>query len=180
MKSKFRIQWMGILLLTLPAAFGANQQSWVSSTGSDGNDCTRAHPCATFQGALAKTNTGGAIGVVDPADYGPISTSSGVTIDGGGTAQISVSRSTGAGILNDSPNPVTIRNLVIGCSSITGNLFGVGIYNHGTGMYVENVTISNCDSGITSGSGPISVRNAAIHDVDTGVFAAASNGPITQ
>lgn len=55
-------------LWMLPLA-GQNLRSWVSSAGWDSNSCTRTSPCATFQGALAKTNGGGKIDVVDPNDY---------------------------------------------------------------------------------------------------------------
>ena len=46
-----------------------NKRSWVASNGLDANDCSRANPCLTFNGALAKTDARGEINVVDSGDY---------------------------------------------------------------------------------------------------------------
>ena len=62
-----------LLFLAQPAAAQVlNGESWVSNRGSDGNDCSLAHPCSTFQRAHDRTAPGGEIGVLTPGDYGPV------------------------------------------------------------------------------------------------------------
>jgi hypothetical protein len=65
---------------TLPAHAATSSRTWVSASGSDSNACTRAAPCQTFTGALAKTTAGGEIDVIGPGDYGPVTITQAVTI----------------------------------------------------------------------------------------------------
>src|ERR1700682_3694634 len=124
--------WLSVFL-SVPVAFAGNDRSWVASTGSDSNPCTRSQPCATFQGALAKTNAGGEIDVVDPGDYGTIQSfsSGGFTIDGGGMAHISVVGGDWAIVVLNASGPVIVRNLTVN---------GGGIWFSGPGFKAENVT----------------------------------------
>jgi hypothetical protein len=155
--------WTVTLFLTVQLAFAANQQSWVSSTGSDANDCTRAHPCATFQGALSKTAALGTISVADPGDYGPVDIDHGVTIDGGGMGRINAS----AGVaINVRPGTTTIENLAIDCG---GGIEGIRTFQSVT-LVVEKVTISNCQDGIDiSANTMVFIRDSLIHDGVNGV-----------
>ncbi len=76
--------------LTLWATPAAAQFSatYVSSTGSDGNPCLPGAPCRTLQRAHNATIPGGVINVLDAADYGAISITKAITINGGGRASI--------------------------------------------------------------------------------------------
>jgi hypothetical protein len=56
-------------VLSPAPAHAQNARSWVASTGSDLNTCTRAAPCATFSGALANTVTNGEINCVDAGQF---------------------------------------------------------------------------------------------------------------
>jgi hypothetical protein len=58
----------------------AQTRTWVSGTGNDDNPCSRAAPCKTFTGALAKTQAGGEISVLDPAGYGAVSINKSISI----------------------------------------------------------------------------------------------------
>src|SRR5262249_34736332 len=49
-----------------------SSKTWVSAAGNDGNACTLAAPCLTFQRALTQTTAGGEIGVLGPGSYGPL------------------------------------------------------------------------------------------------------------
>src|SRR5689334_7243034 len=71
------------LLAALPAT-AQNDTSWVSRSGSDANTCTLASPCRTFQGAYSKTNANGTIKALDAGEYGLISVTKSITIDGNG------------------------------------------------------------------------------------------------
>src|ERR1700686_5098439 len=48
------------------------QRVFVSATGSDGNPCTFASPCRSFQHAHDVVAAGGEIDVLDPAGYGAL------------------------------------------------------------------------------------------------------------
>src|SRR5215471_5711333 len=78
------------MLALLPAtpASAVNTKSWVASTGSDANDCSLAHPCATFAHAMTATSAGGEVNVVNGGDFGPLVISKAIHIanDGAGTA----------------------------------------------------------------------------------------------
>jgi hypothetical protein len=63
------------------SALAQNDVSYVASTGS-GSLCTRAAPCATLQLAHNATNPNGAIKVVDAGDYGNVSITKPITIEG--------------------------------------------------------------------------------------------------
>lgn len=60
-----------LLLAALPVS-ATNQRSFVSSSGSDLNTCTRTLPCRNFAAAIAQTTAGGEVVVIDSAGYGPI------------------------------------------------------------------------------------------------------------
>jgi Right handed beta helix region len=84
----------GFALLSVAAigasvpAQAASTRTFVSSSGVDTNPCTITQPCATFAVAYANTLPNGIIAALDPGKYGPITISSGVTINGNGWAAI--------------------------------------------------------------------------------------------
>src|SRR5689334_14758187 len=58
-------------------------ETWVASYGNDANSCLRTGPCRTFAGAYTKTDSMGTIRAIDAADYGRVTITKPVTIDGG-------------------------------------------------------------------------------------------------
>jgi len=75
----------GVFLTALPAQA---QRVFVSGSGSDSNPCTFAAPCRSFQQAFntvtAVTTSGGEIDVLDPAGYGPLTITHGISIQAHG------------------------------------------------------------------------------------------------
>lgn len=59
---------------------GQMQRTFVASTGSDSNPCSIPLPCRSFTAALALTNSGGEIIVVDSAGYGAVAIAQSVAI----------------------------------------------------------------------------------------------------
>jgi hypothetical protein len=55
--------------------------TWVASNGNDGNNCSRATRCATFDGALAKTSPGGEVTCADAGSFSGGSITASVTIN---------------------------------------------------------------------------------------------------
>jgi hypothetical protein len=131
-------------------------RTWVSGVGSDSNPCSRTQPCLTFAGAYAKTSAGGEIDVLDPGDFGTLTITNAVTIDGRGVvAAISYAGSAGITIGAGAGDDVILRNLTLngGGSGVAGIAF-----NSGASLRMRNVMIMNS---APSGSGLIFSPNAA-------------------
>lgn len=162
-----------LLLATLGHAGTASAQAtrtWISATGDDEDSCSRISPCATFAGALANTNPGGEIDVLDPLGPGTVTVNKSVTLNAEGTiASVLFSGTTGITI-NASGGRVIIRHV-----SFLGG--GTGI----RGIHIVNaasVTLENCqisgfvDYGVNvESSSPVSVviRNTSIEGGSIGV-----------
>ncbi len=136
--------------------------TWVSGGGSDSNTCTFASPCATFTGALAKTTAGGIITAKDAGDFGWVSITQSVTIDGSNIGSIGFGGQS-EGIYVNSPSTTTAINVVIHNLTIDGQ--GTG----SNGIFVANavnVTIDNCKiEGFTQigiGLGSEAAENVAV------------------
>src|SRR5437588_1265880 len=70
--------------LMLPASAAAAPQTWVSGLGNDLNPCTRTAPCQTYAAAIAVTDPGGEIGALDSGNFGPVTITKSLTLDGSG------------------------------------------------------------------------------------------------
>src|SRR5215469_1550581 len=137
-----------IPLLPLAANAGGRvsplMRTYVSGTGSDANPCTATSPCATFQAALALTQAGGEIFVLNSANYGPITINKAVTITSEGAV---------AGILATSGAAITISAGVNDVVNLRGlgvdgaNAGSVGIqFNSGKSLTVQNSFVRNFTS----------------------------------
>jgi len=83
---RLAVTFVACFLISASSAF-AGFDTWVSSTGSDGNiDCIRSAPCATFAAAFNATFANGVIHVIDSGAYGILTITHGITIDGGNVA----------------------------------------------------------------------------------------------
>src|SRR5258708_21016506 len=104
-----------IFTLSCAAIFttAAYSQTWVSaSTGNDAASCTRAAPCRTFQRAVNVTPAWGQVSVSDPGDFGAVTVTTSMTIDGGNFA--SNVTNTGTSItVNPGSGIVHLRNLSV-------------------------------------------------------------------
>ena len=99
-------------------AHALNTRSWVSPTGSDSASCSVTAPCLTFDGALAKTASGGEVNCLGPGGFGGtsgVTISISVTIDCEGASIGGVEASGGN-------NAITINT-----TGITVNLIGLDI-----------------------------------------------------
>src|ERR1700686_3438597 len=113
---------------TLPPASAQAQRFFVAATGSDGNPCTFASPCRSFQHAHDVASSGGEIDVLDPAGYGALTISKAISIQGHGFSGITVS-SGGTGITINAPGAaVNLNGLLIdgGGVGTNGVLFNIG------------------------------------------------------
>jgi hypothetical protein len=138
-------------------------RTWVSGVGDDANPCSRTSPCKTFAGAVSKTAVGGEISALDPGDFGPVTITQSITLNGDGTiAGITGAKSgtSGAIVINGAGIVVNLKNL-----SIQGGgtaIRGIHIVNAGT------VNIAHCvitAIGGTTGDG-IGITQAAEVNVE--------------
>src|SRR5262249_35240731 len=134
-----------------PAAAGA--KVYVSNTGSDGNPCNAASPCATLQHAHNTVDAGGEISVLTPGDYSnpgliPITVTKSVTIinDGAGDVGIQNTDPSSAGVLiiAGPGDVVSLRGLVI--DGLGSGQIGV-LVDQASAVHIQNCVIRNFEGG---------------------------------
>jgi hypothetical protein len=117
------------------------QRVFVAATGSDGNPCSFASPCRSFQHAHDVAPAGGEIDVLDPAGYGPLTITKAISIQGHGFSGISVP-SGGTGITINAPSTATVH---LNGLLIEGG--GVGqsgiVFNSGKSLTIANCIVRN-------------------------------------
>ena len=121
-------------------AVGSQIRTFVASTGSDANPCSRVAPCRTFGAALAQTASGGEIVALDSGGYGAVTISQAVTIVAAPGIQASISPSSGTAItVNAGPSDVVVlRNLYLNAQ---GADYGV-LYQAAAALHIENLVIN--------------------------------------
>ena len=140
-----------LALLAQAAPAGAIFRTWVSSTGDNANACTRALPCATFAGAIAKTDNNGEINCVDAGQYGVVTINKPVTIDCAGTLG-AIGSGGSSSLISVNLDEATFPNGVVRLRNLTLNVGGVAehaivIGNGGGEVHVENCTITGVGAG---------------------------------
>jgi hypothetical protein len=149
----------GLLALGLQAGpVQADQsRSFVSGLGSDLNapDCTRDHPCRTFQVAHDHTLASGEIAVLDAGSYGAVIINKNISIinDGVGEAGALVSGGgIGITITAGATDAVTLRGLTI--KGLVGFGDSTGIrFTSGLALTIENCVIRNMNGPLPAGQG---------------------------
>lgn len=166
------------LVLVMPAVAQLNR-TWVSSSGSDYNTCSISLPCRTFAGALANTAVGGEIDAEDTGNFGVVTITQAVTIDGG-AGQVASVLVTNAGsaitIAAGASDTVILRNIQL--HGMNKSLNGVVITAAGN-VQLENVKINGFGTnGVEiNASAPVSLslRNVSISGIgQAGVVATST------
>jgi hypothetical protein len=115
------------------------QRVFVSATGSDGNPCTFASPCRSFQHAHDVAPAGGEIDVLDPAGYGALTITKSISIQGHGFSGITVaSGGNGITVNGSSSVAVSLNGLLIDGGGVGSN--GI-IFNSGSVLTIQNCVI---------------------------------------
>jgi hypothetical protein len=164
MRSIIALGTGALLALAGEAAVGA-QRTFVATTGSDANPCSPTQPCRGFGAALAHTDPGGEIVVLDSGGYGRVTIGKSVTIaaPAGVHAAISVFPGTNGIDIPADGVKVVLRGL-----AITGQGGTHGIYVSGQ----NELTIERCDiAGMTVNgvfmdnvAGTLQMRDTVVHD----------------
>jgi hypothetical protein len=160
------------------------QRSYVSTAGSDANNCGFAAPCRTIQAALAQVNPGGEVLVLDSGGYGNnagananvalivITQSVTITVPSGTYAGISPAAGYD-GILVNAPGAlVMIKGLnIVG----QGGTNGINIQNGG--VEIKNCTIMGMVNGINMAG---SLSGGGFRLEDSSIIASSGDGVLIQ
>ena len=125
-------------------AAGTQIRTFVATTGSDSNPCSRIAPCRTFAAALAQTASGGEIVALDSGGYGSVTITQAVTIVAAPGIQASIAPTTGAAItvIAGASDVVVLRNLYLNAQ---GANYGVR-YLTGAALHIEQLVINGFTS----------------------------------
>jgi surface antigen len=155
-------------------------RSWVSAAlGNDANPCTRNAPCLTFAAALAQTTAGGEIDVLDPGDFGPVTITKAISIDGdavGGASILTTAGTNGIVINAGATDAVNLRGLVLdgaGASATSGVVFNTGASLHIQDCVFQGFTAAGIM--FSPGAGGANTTRMAVEDstiLDNGPVAA--------
>jgi hypothetical protein len=162
----------------LAAAFAAMLQAapaqalaartFLSAAGSDSNNCANvATPCRHLATAFAATAANGEIYVLDPANYGSLTITHGVSIEGHGWASIAPVVNSAAITINANPgDKINIIGVVLDGTALA-NTIGI-VLNSGGSLTVQDSVIRNFNfDGIQFGpnsSSQIFVSNTLLSD----------------
>lgn len=122
-------------------AHAQSTRTWVSGVGDDANPCSRTAPCLTFAGALSKTAASGEIDALDAGDFGPVTITKAITINGRGKGFISAATSAVV-VSAGATDAVVLQGL-----KLLGTTSGSGIeFNSGASLHIEDVAIRSFQS----------------------------------
>jgi hypothetical protein len=145
-------------------------RTFVSGHGDDNNACSLAAPCRSFAGAIAKTNAGGEITVLDSAGYGPVTISQSVTITNPGGVEAGITAVSGqSAITINGPlnGNITLRGL-----TLEGGGFGQnGIVGIGSGTVdIIGCVIKGFGNGIDSPGAVVNIADTFVLNNGTGIM----------
>ncbi len=176
---------MALLISASPVR--AQNVLWVSATGNDGNACSQASPCATFQGAYNKGSVS-QINCLSSGIYGPITITGSLTIDCGTGNVGNIVSSSASGITITTPiaaATIILRHLALNGLSTNNAGITASPFASGT-LIVEDCMIQGYSGGTgivfvpTNGRGLLQVSNSQIFGNGVGVFVAPQNNQIAS
>jgi hypothetical protein len=136
-----------VCLLPAAPAQALAARTFVSAAGSDSNNCINvATPCRHLAAAYAATSANGEIYVLDPANYGSLTITGPVSIEGHGWASIAPVAGQAAITINGNPgDAINIIGVVLDGTSLSGT----GIqFNAGGSLTIRDSVIRNFTTGI--------------------------------
>jgi hypothetical protein len=171
-KIAFLLTLLITLACSLPAVPAQAQaaRTFVSAAGSDSNNCINvASPCRHLATAYAATAPGGEIYVLDPANYGSLTITGPVSIEGHGWASIAPVFAQPAITINANPgDKINIIGVVLDGTALPST---TGIkFNSGGSLNIEDSVIRNFTlNGITflpnsSSQSQLYVSNTLVSD----------------
>jgi hypothetical protein len=144
---------LAAVLPAMPAQAQVNR-TFVSAAGSDSNNCANVlTPCRHFAAAYAVTAQNGEIFVLDPANYGSLTITHAVSIEGHGWASIAPPNNGNAITINaGSGDSISIRGVSIDGTGAAGSTNGI-VFNAGNNLTVTDCVVQNFEGAGTTGNG---------------------------
>lgn len=180
--TKLTAMIFGLLLscFTLASAAKAEgSRSYIAPSGSDNRPCSRAQPCRTFDGALAKTDAGGEIIALETGTYEPTTITKSITLTAAPSADVVIRATSGNAVtINVSPvDLVVLRGLKLSGPGQNSNVNGVLVAFESQGtILIENCVISNFATGVhmvIDKSARLGISDSVIRNNLTGLTAAS-------
>ena len=160
-------------------------RTFVSAAGSDSNNCANvATPCRHLATAYAATAPNGEIFVLDPANYGALTITGPVSIEGHGWASIAPVTDQAAITVNANPgDKINIIGVVLDGTALTGTT-GILFTSGGTLNLRDSVIRNVGDYGIdfqpnSSGLSQLFVSNTLVSDNGLGIVISPSGSGTT-
>ena len=132
------------LLPAIPAQAAGAARTFISAAGSDANNCTNVTtPCRHMAAAYAATAPNGEIYVLDPANYGSLTITGPVSIEGHGWASIAPVANSAAITINapGATDKINIIGVVLDGTALV-NTNGI-VFNSGGSLTVRDSVIRN-------------------------------------
>jgi hypothetical protein len=131
------------LLLTAVRPAEAAVRTWVSTSGSDANDCSRSMPCRNFGAAVTAVDAGGEVVVLDSGGYGPVTINKPVSIICPSGLFAAIAPTSGDAIVINVTGTVILRGLTLNSfGAIRGVNFQAGAALHAHDLLVRNFGVS--------------------------------------
>jgi hypothetical protein len=131
---------LAIVSLNLTPAQAQLPKVFVAAQGSDSNPCTFAQPCLSFQHAHDTVAAGGVIDVLSPADYGVVTITKAISIQGHGFAGLAATSGYGITINAGASDKVNLRGLLI--DGVGSGTTGIQ-FNTGASLDIQECLIRN-------------------------------------
>jgi hypothetical protein len=157
---------LAVTLPMAPAQATGVARTFVSAAGSDSNNCANvATPCRHLAAAYAATAANGEIYVLDPANYGSLTITGPVSIEGHGWASIAPPSGGNAITVNANPgDAINIIGVVLDGTALA-NTNGI-VFNSGASLTVQDSVIRNFSGDgihfVPTGSSSISVSRSFV------------------
>jgi hypothetical protein len=177
-KTAFLLTLVVAALASIPA-HAQPLRVFVSGLGLDTNPCTVTQPCRTFQHAHDVVAANGEIDVIDPAGYGPLKITKGISIQAHGFGGISQPAMFVAIQINvTTSDPVTLNGLLIDGAG-TGTM-GIQI-NSGPSVTILNSVVRHFNFGIfyqssTNGANLLVEDTIASDNIAVGIEVSPAGG----
>src|SRR5215472_11777920 len=137
----FAVLFAAVFACSMYASSAQAQRVFVSATGSDGNPCSFASPCRSFQHAHDVAPAHGEIDVLDPAGYGAVTITKAISIQGHGFSGITVAGGANGITINaGSSDAITLNGLILDGANVGFN--GI-VFNSGSSLAVSNCVVQN-------------------------------------
>jgi hypothetical protein len=144
---------LAVTLPAVPAQAAGVPRTFLSAAGNDSNSCANvATPCRHLATAFAATAADGEIYVLDPANYGSLTITHGVSIEGHGWASIAPVSGNPAITINANPgDKINIIGVVLDGTALASTN-GI-VFNSGGSLTVADSVVRNFAGATTTGNG---------------------------